>query len=136
MDKVPEVFDWVTARGNCSVAQMFVLLAERIESDVKAMQAHLADSRQVLTFNRVADDKVIVSKQIKEGGFVFDPRNVSFERSQSGISVFTAGKDGKRALFDANVSLGPEGRCRYEVGDQPLELWQVSRRALEGLFFS
>jgi len=39
-------------------------------------------------------------------------------------------------LFEAKASLGFEGRCRYEVEGQPLELWQVSRKALEDLFFA
>jgi hypothetical protein len=72
-----------------------------------------------------------------EGNFVFGGSGVMFKRTESGIVVDmeTKGKPG-RVLFEARAALGFEGRCRYEIDGQPLELWQISRRALEDLFFS
>jgi hypothetical protein len=136
MEKIPETFDWVDARAKCSTEQMFSLLVERVTSDVESMKARIGSSHR-LTFNRIADDKVIVANERIEGGFAFNGRNVMFQRTKGGIVVDTEAQKGPgRALFTASVSLGPEGRCRYEVDGQPLELWQVSRKALEELFFS
>jgi hypothetical protein len=135
MDKAPEVFDWVTARAECSAPQMFLLLIERVESDVKAMQARL-DSGYQITVNKVADDKFIVSKRHNEGGFAFGGHAVVVERTTSGIVAQLTNSQGtKQPFFSAKVLLGPDGRCRYEVSGEALELWQVSRMALEDLFF-
>lgn len=38
-------------------------------------------------------------------------------------------------MFDARPSLNKEGDCLLEIEGQPFALWQVCRRALEGLFF-
>lgn len=138
MEQIPETFDWVTARAKCSAEQMFILLVERIESDVTLMRDRLDKARYVVTLNKVAADKVIVAKQYTEGGRAYGGRNVMLKRTHSGITVdrLTAHETEPQPLFEASVFLGPEGRCRYEVSGQALELWQISRKALEDLFFS
>lgn len=137
MEKIPEVFDWVTARGECSVGRMFVLLMERVESDVAQMQALLDTKRRRLTFNKVADDKVIVANEQVGVGHVFGGTGVMFKRTPSGVVVDIKTRNGpERILFEARLSLGLEGRCRYEIDGHAVELWQVSRKAMEDLFFS
>jgi hypothetical protein len=135
MDKAPEVFDWVTARAGCSAPQMFILLTERPESDVRAMQVRLGSGYQIKV-NKVSDDKFIVSKLHNEGGFAFGGHAVVVERTTSGIvAQLTNSQRTKQPFFAAQASLGPDGRCRYEVSGEEMELWQVSRKALEDLFF-
>lgn len=139
MESILETFDWVPARAKCSAEHMFTLLVARIESDVNAMQSCLDQSRYVLTLNKTAADRMIVAKQTVEGGRAYGGRNVMFKRTPSGVAVDTLTvhrETEPRPLFEATIALGPEGRCHYEVSGQPLELWQVSRKALEDLFFS
>ena len=40
-----------------------------------------------------------------------------------------------QALFKAAARLQDDGRCRLVVDGIPVHVWQVSQRALEGLFF-
>ena len=136
MKQVPEVFDWVTARVECSVGRMFVLLTERVESDVTLMQAHVDKARRRLTFNRVADARFIVAVEQIDGNHVFGGRGVMFKRTNSGIVVdMKVSNKPDQVLFEAKAALSVEGKCHYEVAGQSLELWQVSRKALEDLLF-
>lgn len=137
---VPTTLDWVTERARCSPQRLFVLLAEVIDSDVKAVRDRKPQPNVEFTYARVNDSKVIVAKQEDWGkGIVNTTANVVFELTQTGIVVrrITAGSAGsEKQLFEARPALGVAGTCRLEVNGQPLELWQVSRKALEDLFFS
>jgi hypothetical protein len=63
---------------------------------------------------------------------------VTFERTDRGIVVSSANADGTTPSFIATPDFADDGECRMRINDeeQLLELWQVSRRALETLFFS
>src|ERR1035437_9858872 len=90
--KVPETWDWIRSRSECSIQQMFTLLVQRIESDVKDMEA-LARARQagsVFTLNRVSDRQAIVGRKDDMGG-VFQGRGVAFERIDNSVRVYTVG---------------------------------------------
>lgn len=133
-EKIPETLDWVTIRGKCSVEHLFGLLAETIDSDVKVMQERLKGSGLLLEYQMVSRSKIVVSKMSVAGGFIAGP-NVVFEFTSGGITAQT-NPDGKR-LFLAKPSFsGITGKCKLEIDGQLLELWQVSRRGLEDLFFS
>jgi hypothetical protein len=41
-----------------------------------------------------------------------------------------------KSTFTANPSLDDNGQCQLEVEGAKLSIWQVSRRALENLFFA
>ena len=136
--KVPETFEWVPARAKCSAEQMFTLLGARIESDAVAMKEQLKNTNYQVGFKKVAADSFVVSKQYLESGFSFKGRNVLVKRTATGIAVDALDiqkESSPRPLFEASVSLGLDGICRYEFDGQPLELWQVSKKALEDLFF-
>ncbi len=116
---------------------MFGLLMERVKSDVMAMQAYVDKTRRRIALNKIAGDRFIVAVEQIEGNQVFGGRGVMFKKTSSGIVVDAKGSNrADRALFEATVGLGVEGRCRYEVAGQSLELWQVSRKALEDLLFA
>ncbi len=129
MEEVPQVFDWVTARSKCSVQVMFTLLMETIDCDVKATQA-LSGMR--IEFNPVAKGKTVVARLTPENVAV---ATIIFESTKKGVLVSRGGPARKEELFTAIPSMQADGRCRYEVNEAPLELWQVSRRALEPVFF-
>ena len=137
IEQVPEVFDWVAARGQCSSPQMFLLLTERVKSDVALMKARLQNTNQTLTYTQVSDDAVVVAKERHEGGYMFGGRNVMLKRIPAGVQVDAKASEGaEERMFVALVILSSDGRCRYEIDREPMELWQVSKRALENLFFS
>ena len=122
---IPQKFDWVTARVNCNCDTLFGFLAETVESDVEAMNQH-TDGERFLC--RTDQDRLIVA--IGKSRVVF--------RKQTDRIVVTAidqmGNDTQ--LFTALPHLLSNGSCKMEIQtDEPLELWQVSRRAVEFLFF-
>ena len=127
-------FNWVQARSECSVERVFQILAEVVDSDVKAANAL---NRRGVTFhvNRDARGKLIVARNRDLGGFS-DVTIVVFELEPGRIVVTrkTANIDDK-TLFSAAPSLNEQGQCLLEVAGDQLQLWQVSRRALEDLFF-
>jgi hypothetical protein len=107
---------------------MFTLLVETVDADVKAMQAIAPDT---VALNQPAPTKIVVVR--KEGT---EPiAGIVFERIATGVVVRESSQRAT-TLFVAKLSLAADGRCRYEVDGTALELWQVSRRALEDLFFS
>lgn len=130
MDSIPTSFDWVAARAKCSLGAVFAALAEVIDSDVKNANALPLRSGVSFMIERPVNRKVIVSRQ--DGpDFV---AGVVFELTQQGIAVRVA--DARQVvLFTAKPSMLADGRCLLEVDGQSLELWQVSQKALESLFF-
>lgn len=126
-------FDWVTARSECSLKRVFMILAEVIDSDVKAAN-ELKIQRTQFAVNRDGADKVIVIRSRQMGGEEID--TVTFQLRGDRIVVYPADARGPRPpLFSASASLNQDGECFVEVDGQPLKLWQVSRKALEDLFF-
>lgn len=72
-----------------------------------------------------------VARGVPGGG---PPRAVRFVLDRDGtINVETKGLVPER--FSAKVTLDNWGRCRFLVGSEQLDEWQVLRRALEPLFF-
>jgi hypothetical protein len=132
MEPVPKILDWVSARAECSVDQLFTLLMTVVEADVKTMTTRTAPSTTIFSFHRVTETTVVVSKVWREGPLRHED-GVRFEKTAAGIKV--DGQRNEQLSFVAKPSLHVSGVCRLEVADQPLELWQVSRRALEPLFF-
>ncbi len=131
METVPKTLDWVKARAECSLEHLFSLLIEVLDSDVKSMRAHAPDGTQ-LSLNVLTASKVSISKVQPDRGFS-KAGKVVFDRTSLGINV---GSDRNDLMFTAKPSLDATGSCRLEIDGQPMELWQVSRKALEDLFFS
>ena len=130
MEPVPKSFDWVRARAECSLERLFRLLAETVDSDVRAVSAIKRPDQSVFEVIP-ALHKVIVSRT-KDTGGIPSVETVVFELVSNGIHV-RRGKD--TSVFTATPVLDARGDCRLEVSGESLELWQVSRKALEGLFF-
>lgn len=130
---VPKTCDWVTRRAECSVEKLFLLLVEVVESDVKVMHARSLPHGPSFTTNKPTSGKLVVMKMFPDSTIA---GNVVFERTIGGIEVrmLKRARD-EQALFTAKPSLSAEGECRLEIDYLPMELWQVSRRALEDLFF-
>ncbi len=135
MESVPKTLNWVKARAECSIDHLFETLVQVIDSDVKTIQSYDSLRRYVFQFNRVNEWKVIVSRT--SPSVERASRSVVFERGASEIAATAYNARGERnELFTARPSFDAAGACRLEIRNQPLELWQVSRKALEDLFFS
>lgn len=138
MDEIPKVFDWVKARSECSLRHVFLQLAEVVDSDVKSIVRQSSReqgiSRAKFTLDRVSEDKFIVVKTWNDFG-AEQGESVVFELIKQGIAA-KLGRAGKQ-LFVARPALTKTGDCklRIEGEPEPLELWQVSQKALEDLFF-
>jgi hypothetical protein len=129
-ESVPKTLDWVKARTECSIERLFLLLIEVLRADVQSIQARSQGSTKY-TLDVPTDSSAAVIKEEDMGG-IRDRDGVVFRRTTSGIVARTAKNE---VLFTAKPSLAINGDCRLEIDGQPLELWQVSRRALEPLFF-
>ena len=127
------MFNWVKARSECSLERVFLVLSEVVASDVKARQG-LHDGAEYDHTRR--DHKIIVSRTRDFGGGIKEAEGVVFERIKGSITVAAVDPKGNEVpLFAATPSLAPDGDCKLEVNGDSLELWQVSRKALEPLFF-
>lgn len=129
----PETFDWVRARAACSLERIFLVLSETAAGDVRAAN-ELRPSRARFE-HKSLDRKFLVIRQEDAGG-VTQAASVVFELQENGIAVrrITPAR-APEPIFTAKPSLTPEGECLLEVGRQQLRPWQVSRLALEDLFF-
>lgn len=123
----------------CSVKHMFMLLVERLDYDRTQMQERV-DSSIKLVLNRISEKTVYVGRTRDIGGFK-ESQSVKFERTDGGVSIEKVSATGERTtFFKVTPALSPDdGRCRFSIIDggqgSALELWQVSHKALEGLFF-
>jgi hypothetical protein len=120
-------FDWVTERSSCSLPKVFKTLRSQVEEDVKFRNA-LRPNNSPYEFSiaeNAGDFTVrLESKDLRQ--------SVIFSLSEHAISV----RDDKgNPMFDVSLTFTDEGKCRLTVNNQPRELWQVRRMALEELFF-
>jgi hypothetical protein len=128
-------FNWVHARANCSLEGVFHILSEIVDSDVKQANA-LRRQGVKFSLNTEATSKIMVIRDRDLGG-TKETTGVIFELLPDTISV-TRKKHGaltEDSLFSAVPSLNEDGECLMEVKGKPLKLWQMSRKALENLFF-
>lgn len=133
-----EAFNWVNAIARCSMPTIFELLAEVVTSDVAA--ANSIGKKREFKMDRPTDDRIAVIGVGQFGDDLNAERGVLFVRGQSRIEVqtFYPRSPTRTPIFSCSPSLNREGECKLGIAgdaDEPLELWQVSRRALQDLFF-
>jgi hypothetical protein len=120
-------FDWVTERSSCSLPKVFKTLRLQIQEDVKSRNALRPDnSPYEFSIAENAGDFTVTlqAKNVRQ--------SVIFSLAEHAISV----RDDKGTpMFDVSLTFTDEGKCRLIVNNQPRELWQVRRMALEELFF-
>jgi hypothetical protein len=129
MNAIPQELDWVKARSECSVAQVFSELHIGAESDVKAINLTPRAADYLGSYFAV---------HTNSNGNVF----VVFQTGNTNKTVkFMLGPD-RIAVTDQNsqfiitLTLNNEGKCKLKVnGGEELEQWQVRRMMLESLFF-
>ena len=97
------------------------------------MQTHLVGSGVHLEAEKVTSRKFVISKEGPAGGRMVMLWSVTVECTEATI---TAQASPSGVLLVAKPSFDWDGACLLEVDGMPLQLWQVSRRILEDLFFS
>ena len=134
-DEVPKTLNWVKARAECSIDHLFIVLSAVVEADTKAANERGRGSLS-FAFSRLTDESLLVTRKYNAGGII-ESEAIAFERLRDGsikVTQRTAAK-GSTDFFEAKPHVDINGDCKFEVRGAPLEPWQVSKRALERLFF-
>jgi hypothetical protein len=99
----PETFDWVKARGECSIENVFQIVCLDIESDVRRRNEHL--SKGLTPFNTRYDDRgaLVVFRRTRE-----TLRIIRFSPTENGIRV-TDDKE-KKPIVEATLTLCDDGK--------------------------
>jgi hypothetical protein len=126
---VPKDFNWVEARAECSLHNIFKALELGVREDVEAIKALLRPHEDIRFSVQTARSRFSVVR-------VDDPmrsisESVDFELAQPQIIV----RNDDGVILTATLTLNNEGQCKLKVGNDELEQWQVRRMALEKLLF-
>jgi hypothetical protein len=124
---MPENFNWVKARADCSLAQMFKKLEFGVREDVNAANEQRSPS-DLHIFSMVTDAGCF--SVIRESSIAL-PVSIEFYLGSGGIKVSSGGQE----KFVATLTLNNDGQCRFKVNEEELQNWHVRRMALEDLFF-
>jgi hypothetical protein len=119
-------FDWVKARADCSLGQVFKDLKRGVKRDVEAANKISAD--QPHSFAVSSEDGCF---SVTRSSSVELPLSVEFRLKHDGIEA-----SGDLATdFTIGLTLNNDGHCMLKVNGAELEQWHVRRMALEDLFF-
>lgn len=123
-------FDWVRARAGCSLEKVFRLLADRLQFDVDSMNKMSPATTFTLTKE---DERLLIAKTRDIGGG--SSHGIVFKLLGEGIRADRVVPPIEEPLFLAIPALTTAGECELHIDGHPLELWEVSRKALDLLFF-
>ncbi len=128
-----EDFDWVTARGKCSIEIEFKSLADLAKRDVERKnKISKKDSNTEYFAYKPEGSKFRVVK-IKSDR---TSKSIIFSLDGDIVSVCKGEILEDEALFNITLTLNDEGECRYQIdGEGEFKTWQVLRKVLEPLFF-
>ena len=135
--RMPDDFDWVSARGSVWAGSVFETLADRIEKDVRRYEAW---SGSKCEFQREGRSIYVSTRQ----GFYSDSwRRVGlglvYNRSdgvRADPHILVRPSDNSEDDYEAKPTLQHDGEIMIEVkGHPPLSLWQFARLTLEPVFF-
>jgi len=119
-------FNWVEARSQCNVFQVFRELQSSIEEEVGIRHQQTEGKNVGFRFQQYGEKKFAVYRNSLEKSMM-----VEFRCDAAGIYA----KGDNSLDLKATLSLNDEGECRLKVGTEELMQWQFRRRALEDLFF-
>ena len=123
-------FNWVEARSKCTTFACFELLAEQVRSDVDSVGVLNAKSNVRWGYER-HNWKIIVYRTVDS----FPDYSIVFTSSNEAITVEHVVNGNRTKLFQSIPHLLDDRTCKLEINDVPVAIWQVSRKALDGLFF-
>lgn len=133
LDFLEEPPNWVKARADCNLDLTFealFTLARRDAAEANEIDA-LTEGRFKYPIQREAGGAYSMFSVCRQmNGSPVD--KVLFERLQLEIRVSRTRGEGFSVTPRWNED---ECKCDLFIGDEPFEVWQVSRKALEPLFF-
>ena len=127
-------FDWVTARAKCNVPDTFAALRARVARD--ALSATNCDSLPNVEVADGSEHSFSASIPSDVQGVAADTVTFALNKHLGTIVVTRAqrGTSKPRSVFSATPHL-LDRRCLLKVDGEYLEIWDLSRRALEPLIF-
>jgi hypothetical protein len=128
--EIPKEFEWVKARTECSLYAMYKTLIAGLRDDAKARNELRGENDFVRFIAKPSSGRHF--SVIREGQREPSLASVDFIYEDRTIGVYDG--DGKKR-FDVGITLTDFGECKFKIGDEELEAWQVRRKALEPLFF-
>jgi hypothetical protein len=127
--RLPQDFDWVSARTKCSALNVFQQLKQEAQQNTETLRAAARErgDPQSVEFIDQGSGSFLVMGRIFAGEI-----GVRFILAQDEISA-----EGHRVAVNltATLTLSDDGECRLSVGSEHLDRWQFLKRALEPLFF-
>ena len=125
MEAIPSELNWVPIRHKCTIVQMFRELHVGVEKDVDEANKirELADDIAFRVISKSSDTFVVVQSS---------GARVKFSLRDDTIEIADEVCNQKHVV---RHTLTDECRCKFVIGQEELEQWQVRRRALEGLLF-
>lgn len=131
-EMLPDNWDWVSARLACSGVQKFTKLREFVLDNIeKRNAASPPDQPNRFQYHEFGGSGFRVFDSI-----VPQRRSVQFMVAGDKIMVSFQPDNGQMVFA---LTLDDFGECKFVDEDQPdgepLDMWQVARRALETLFF-
>ena len=121
-------FEWVTARANCSVNEVFEKLRAQVKADVD-IRHNLRPHGEMYAFRFISEGPQFIA--LVEGNKLHHA--VIFTLKDG---IITVSDDDDNVLFRANVTLNDDGKCVVKINEDERELWQMRKMALEKLFFT
>jgi hypothetical protein len=129
--ELPEQFDWVHVRSECSLPNIFKELEQGVRDDLEAAQS-LVPPRNELKFSLAKASTKRFSAVRVDDPMRAISNAVDFVCARDKIEVYDTSN---QLLYSATLTLNNEGKCRLLVSDTELTQWQFRRIALEKLFF-
>lgn len=132
--EIPKTLNWVKARSECTLDQMYARLKEQVAGDVEEMKRTPRGARSAFALTVSGEHRFTASKQWSDGVFSGGD-GVAFVLTRSTIEIKWARSED--LLFSVTPLFCADGACRFRANDSEaeLEMWQVSQKALEALFF-
>ena len=129
-DAPPPDFDWVTRRAKCSADFMFGVLRRLAQENILRRNA-VPEPNQVPERFRFEEPEGGCHFAVYEPTTAGARKAVDFRLEGGVIHVQPSEGDS----FEVTLTLDNNGRCKFKVGADELDCWQVLQRGLEPLFF-
>lgn len=132
---------WVRDRGCCTLTATFASLHDVVKRDVEEANALPEDVRHDATFQFEVNGqgpmpRFSVTRTRVVSGYAPQVVTVLFTQGRSEIVVESTATRPAVEPFQVIPSWNARAnQCELRVKDESVELWQVSQRALERLFF-
>lgn len=127
--------DWIAARFDCSAEHWWIVLRERIKSDVANWQKRASKDDGRLQVTEEDGCRLVISRSADYGKGPW----ASLERQKRQFMLSTADDTGTAAHEIRTTllipSLNEKGECRLFYEGKELEVWQAARLILEPILF-